>query len=369
MEWIFKNTTDKDCITGYEDVMETLKNYTHDKYASSNDFEKQSMIDTIFSIYRNKNIFPIMYFNESGIKKEIQKCIDKEVGFNHGTLDLRFNQGSALIKNLFPNLQMVQVKNTKNNSLYERFYDDHKLKRAIEFSLKFKKSVTPSEIFGSLQMIGGNPPTSFNIMKAKALYEKYVPKNGVIYDFACGFGSRMLGALSSRNNYTYVGVEPCTDTFESLNLLGKEIEKVTNRKDSFRVIKIGSEDFKVSKEYFDFAFSSPCYFSLEKYSDEESQSYNKFPTLDEWIKGFVKPTILNIYNGLKRGRYYGVNINDFNIGKKRIKYVEKWIEISKEIGFEFVEKIELGIQTRTGNGFKKDGANIKRSEGIYIFKK
>ena len=61
--------------------------------------------------------------------------------------------------------------------------------------------------------------------------------------------------------------------------------------------------------------------------------------------------------------------NDFNIGKKRIKYVEKWIEISKEIGFEFVEKIELGIQTRTGNGFKKDGANIKRSEGIYIFKK
>ena len=41
-------------------------------------------------------------------------------------------------------------------------------------------------------------------MKAKALYEKYCPENGIIYDFACGFGGRMLGALSSKKNFKYL---------------------------------------------------------------------------------------------------------------------------------------------------------------------
>ena len=33
----------------------------------------------------------------------------------------------------------------------------------------------------------------------------------------------------------------------------------------------------------DFAFSSPPYFNLEKYSDEETQCYVKFSKLNEWI--------------------------------------------------------------------------------------
>ena len=218
-------------------------------------------------------------------------------------------------------------------------------------------------------MIGGNVATNFKAMNAKALYEKYCPRNGVIYDFACGFGGRMVGALSSKNNYEYVGVEPCRETFNNLNVLGNHIHRTFGSSNKFDIYCVGSEDFGVDDEPFaDFAFSSPPYFSLERYSNEDTQCYIKYPTLEEWFDGYVKPTIQNIYNIVKSGCYYAVNIADFKIGKNDVEYVDRWIDISEEIGFEFTEQIHMKLQTRRGNGH--DDTNLRtKKEGIFVFKK
>lgn len=363
-QWNFEATEQR--MTGYETVLDKLKEYTRERYENSNEEEKERMINEVFDIYRSINVFPIIYFNEEGVKSEIKKCIDKEVVWEGKVLDIKANQGSALCKYLFPNLHKVECKGVKNNSMYDRFFDDHKLKRAIKLALSIKKSVTPSEIRTALELIGGNVATNFKIMNAKALYEKYTPKGGVIYDFSAGFGGRMLGALSSKNNYRYLAVEPCTETFENLQILGKAIEEVTGRTNIFKVLKQGSEEKVTTKENcIDFAFSSPPYFTLEKYSDEDTQCYNKFPTLEEWFEGYVKPTIENIYMLLKKGSYYAVNIADFKVGKTDIKYVDKWIEISKKCGFEFVENIPMKLSVRKGIGHEKD----EKKEGIFVFKK
>jgi len=50
----------------------------------------------------------------------------------------------------------------------------------------------------------------------------------------------MLGALSSKNNYTYIAVEPNSDTYYNLLQLGNFIENVTQRKNSFTIYKTGS---------------------------------------------------------------------------------------------------------------------------------
>lgn len=350
--------------TGYEDVLNKLKTYTKEEYIKSDDKNKSKMIEEVFNIYRSKNIYPINYYNDNGINDEIQKCINKNVNFKDNILALKFNQGQSLGRFLFPNLSKVNVKNTKNNSMYDRFYDDHKLKRAIDFCLRFKKSVTPVEVRTALEMIGGGVATNFKTMNAKALYEKYCPKNGVVYDYACGFGGRMLGALSSKNNYTYIGVEPCIETYTHLNELGLHIERNTKRSNSYKIYCMGSEDYIGQPNSVDFAFSSPPYFNLEQYSDEPTQCYNKFPTLEEWFEGYVKPTIQNTYNMLKEDSYYAVNIADFNFGKQQVNYVDKWIEISKEIGFEYIEQIHMKLQTRRGVGH--DG---EKKEGIFVFKK
>ena len=368
MCWNYKSTEDKS--SGYEDVLDVLKSFTKDKYVHSDDATKEQMIQEVFNIYRTKNIFPITYYNENGIKEEIQSCVNKKVEWDGDILNIKFNQGASLCRFMFPNLYEVECKGVKNNSPYYKFYDDHKLYRAIKFCLDHKSithPVVPTAIKDGLEMLGGNVATNFSPMKAKALYEKYCPENGIIYDYSCGFGGRMLGALTSKNNYRYIGVEPCTETYKNLNRLGKYIEETTGRSKIFKIFYQGSEDFKLKENSVDFAFSSPPYFNLEKYSNEDTQCYNKFSELLEWFDGYVRPTIENIYTMLKPNKYYAVNIADFKISNKNVEFVNEWINISLDVGFEFVKEIPMNLQTRRGKGHNDN--SFKKQEGIYLFKK
>ena len=356
--------------SGYEDVLDKLKSYTKEEYIKSTPQRQEEIIQEVFNIYRAKNIFPITYYNDEGVKTEIQSCVDKKIEWDGDVLNIKFNQGASLCRFMFPNLYEVECKGVKNNSPYHKFYDDHKLYRAIKFCLDHKSiahPVVPTAIKDGLEMLGGNVATNFSPMKAKALYEKYCPANGIIYDYSCGFGGRMLGALTSENNYKYVGVEPCVETFNNLNRLGKYIEQTTHRENIFKIFCKGSEDFKLKENAIDFAFSSPPYFNLEKYSSEDTQCYNKFPKLDKWFDGYVQPTIENIYHMLKPNRYYAVNIADFKLGNKNIEFVNRWIDISLNTGFTFVKEIPMKLQTRRGQGHNDN--TFKKQEGIYLFKK
>lgn len=354
---------------GYEDVLDKLKGYTKELYMTSDSQGKEKIINEVFEIYREKNIFPITYYNDEGIFVEIQKCIDKDVSFDGRVLNLKNNQGSSLCKFLFPNLHKVECKGARDNSMWDRFYNDHKLKRAIALSLSIKKSVTPSEIRSSLELIGGNVATNFKAMNAKALYEYYTPKGGIIYDFSCGFGGRMLGALTSKNNYMYVGCEPCEETYNGLVQLGNYIEHLSGDRNRYTILKQGSEVYSNELKDFegacDFAFSSPPYFNLERYSDEESQCYNMFPEIDDWLEGYVRPTIKNIYKVLKDNGKYAVNIADFNVGSQRIEFVNEWIRISQEEGFGLIDEISMGVNVRKGYGHDR----ATKREGIFVFEK
>ena len=79
--------------------------------------------------------------------------------------------------------------------------------------------------------------------------------------------------------------------------------------------KLGSEEFRPERESLDLCFTSPPYFDTEKYSDEETQSYKKFPTLDGWIDGFMRKTIDNCRYGLKPNGRLIINIDDTSTGK------------------------------------------------------
>ena len=366
-QWNYQSTSKQS--TGYEDILDQLKVYTKEKYLKEDEEGRKKIQEEVLALYRSKDIYPITYYNDQGIKEEIQKCINKQVSFEGSVLNLKFNQGQSLCRFVMPNLHGVAVKGANNNDMLSRFYDDHKLKRSIDFCLRFKKSVTPAEVRTAMEMIGGGFATNYKTMNAKALFERYTPKNGTIYDFASGFGGRMLGALSSKNNYTYIAVEPCEETFKNLQVLGQHIETTTGRINSYELHMVGSEEFVGEPCSVDFAFSSPPYFNLEQYSNEETQCYVKYPSLDEWIENYVKKTIENIHIMLKDDCHYAVNIADFNLGKERIEFVDKWIELSVAQGFEHVETITQKLQTRRGVGHKENGLDKDKKEGIYVFKK
>lgn len=184
----------------------------------------------------------------------------------------------------------------------------------------------------------------------------------------CGFGGRMLGCLSSKNNYRYVGTDPCTETMYHLHELGEYIEMVTGRDDSYELHCCGSEDFIGPENSIDFAFSSPPYFDLEVYSDEETQCFNKYPVLEDWLEGYVRQTIKNIYRMLKPGCVYAVNIADFTVGSsKEVAYVDEWIRISTEEGMPLYDTVYLGVTARAGS--KQQASGELKKENILIFKR
>lgn len=194
-------------------------------------------------------------------------------------------------------------------------------------------------------------------------------RNGKCYITGnCGFGGRMLGALSSKNNYRYVGTDPNTETQYHLHELAEAIETATGREDSYELHCCGSEVFRGKPNSIDFAFSSPPYFDLEVYSDEPTQCFNKFPKLEDWLEGYVRETIKNIYYMLKPGRYYAVNIADFKVGGGTvIAYVDEWIRISTEEGMPLFDTVYLGVTARAGS--KEQAAGELKKENILIFKK
>lgn len=357
------------CPTGYEEELNILINkYNNSNYILASHTAKEEMVEEVFNIYRNKNIFPINYYTDKDVHKEIIKCIKKEFDFEGSVLNHRFHQGSSLLKWMFPNSNHVFL-GSDNRTMLNKFYNDHTLRRAVKFALQYDKDCRPSKVLGGLRMIGGSTTTNFKAMHTKALCERYCPENGVVYDFSCGFGGRMLGTLSSKNNYKYIGVEPCTETYSQLLKLGEYIEEVTGREDSYEIHNIGSEDYEGVPNSVDFAFSSPPYFDLEKYSEEETQCYIKYPEIDEWFEGYVKKTIENIYNMLKDGGIYAVNIADFKTSSRETSYVDEWIKISEEIGFQFKEQLFMKIQSRGKNRHTKNGKEIERKEGIFVFVK
>ena len=71
------------------------------------------------------------------------------------------------------------------------------------------------------------------------------------------------------------------------------------RRDTFRgtYLCLGSEEATQSEEFralkgkVDLVFTSPPYFSAERYGDDEAQSSIKFDSYHNWRSGFLAPTL------------------------------------------------------------------------------
>jgi hypothetical protein len=85
----------------------------------------------------------------------------------------------------------------------------------------------------------------------------------------------------------------------------------------------------------DFAFSCPPFYALEIYSDEKTQSINKFKTYNEWLEGYIRPTIKHIYKALKVDGKFGIDISNFYYKAKKYFFVEDVIRIATEEGFKY----------------------------------
>ena len=356
-QWTYSATKAKQ--DAYEDIIDKLNPCSSEEFKQMSEEQQDALISNMIQEIRKINVFPIYYFNKEGIKKEIKAAIDKKVCFTGNVLDLSYAQGLVLLDFLFPNLHDVHAGDNNNKTIYERFYDDEILKTCLKSALKTRKICNMRTAFFAAARFLWRTATNYSPMRAKAIYEKFCPKGGVIYDYSAGFGGRMLGALSSSYDFHYIATDPNTETFHNLlNLRDYIAEVKPNIKCDLG--NEGSETFALPEASVDFAFSCPPFFTLEKYSDEETQSVNKFPVYEEWLENYVRPTIKNCISALKETGLYGVNIVNFWQGGKKYMVAEDWLRIAKEEGL-----VLQGIFPIVSKARK----NEEDQDQIYIFSK
>lgn len=288
--------------------------------------------------------------------KSLQK-FDEKTLIKDGKIDQTMH-GLSLAWTYFPHWVDVICGSSKLSPI-EYWNDDDKLKEIIRKTWNWQikhgnGSFTLNRLRQNFKIYGGNQSVSnFRPSAAKYIYNTY-GNGGVVWDMSCGWGGRMLGFLSSECK-KYIGTEPSTKTFNGLerlnndiNLAGKDVE----------LHKLGSEVFKPEKESLDLCFTSPPYFDTEKYSDEETQSYKKYPSEETWINGFLKDTISNCYYGLKVGGKMILNIANTT----KYKTIQSdTIKLSKEVGFNHIDTIYLILSSVSGKG--------EKLEPIFIFEK
>jgi SAM-dependent methyltransferase len=353
-------------FTGYESVYHQLDKF--DKPAFNRDPE--GTVSSVFDIYRSINLVPIIYYTEKGILRAIRDFKDSSYnGVKNGRINLGNNKGQPLSRFLFPNMMTAEPKGRGSNSLRDRFYDDKKLKRAIRICYEMREGnnlVYPTAVRRALELVTGENIQNFKPQNARAIAEELCPVMwGNIYDYSCGYGGRLLGIGASNMKYNYIGVEPNTETVKYLNYFNECIEEAVGVKGT--IIQNVSEEYQPSD--IDLAFSSPPYFNLEKYSDEDTQCMVRYKTLDDWFNGYVAPTIEHIYRGLNREGIFATNIADYKTyGNKEFKVVEDWIKTAERIGFKHTSTIKMMLNTRPGVGNQKL-AGREKYEGVYVFRK
>ncbi len=193
---------------------------------------------------------------------------------------------------------------------WEVFKDDVLLDKSIKKRMRNGTHINEAMMRKTFKVSGGAQSVSnFRPSVARWIYDKY-GGDGVVYDPCAGFGGRMFGAISSPRVKNYTGVEPSMKTFEGLEKMAMNLGKGTEFN-----LYLGCAEDVIPNNKMDLSFTSPPYFNTEKYSNEPTQSYIKFPTYEEWLDGFLRGLINNSVHSLKDGGYFIINIANVKSAK------------------------------------------------------
>jgi hypothetical protein len=154
---------------------------------------------------------------------------------------------------------------------------------------------------------------------AKIIYDMFESEN--ILDFSAGWGDRLAGFYASEHGKHYVGIDPRKENHpiyqEQSEFYDKHLGFFEHeRKSEFYCSPAEDFDFTQYEDYFDLVFTSPPYFSVERYSYDDTQSWVRYKDINDWNKDFLQKTLGNLWDSVKVGGYLLVNISDVYTNSK-----------------------------------------------------
>jgi hypothetical protein len=310
---------------------------------------KQKFAQKVFDYYRAKG-FPLYNLTEEERRKEYDKLLnyvmEKGDTVIVGDQIRQTMHGLALAWSYMHHSWGVKVGTMLTP--FEIYADDDLFMKAIRRRMERGDYISDSGMRKALRSFSGAQSVSnFRPTAAAAIYQKYAGEDAVVWDMSCGYGGRLLGALVSKNVRTYIGTDPASDTMRGLLEIATDFAVGSNTFVELRMQ--GSEITFLEPESIDLAFTSPPYFDTEKYSDEDTQSYMKFKSVEAWNEGFLRSTIRNAFVALKHGKYMILNVADVRSHRNLVADTKR---IALEEGFIFREELRLLLSSITKGGYK-----------------
>lgn len=354
----------------YDELLEVNNIKLTKQYIQSLTKEQRlELIEPIFKILRESG-FVYPDWDEEYLRSEYERLCDVKLDID--CLELYNNSSIAtdVCKYFCKNFYLSTEKGKKN--IIDVFNDDDLLKRTIKNRLGIdwidadERGPGINEAFHlTYKMLCFQGPRSQRLVPAISMFkpeiakyvcERYSQPGDVVGDYSCGWGGRMLGAMSCGRKY--IGTDPLTAQPELQNMA----DFFGFSKENCKLIKSGSEDYRGEENSVDLYWSSPPYVNEKKnkktevqewYSDDYSQAYAKGN--EYFFNIYWKQTLENVKFMLKPGKYFGLNITEKH---------EKMISMAKEY---FGEPIEI-IRLRTIRSHLSKTAGIEKFEPIFMFK-
>jgi hypothetical protein len=309
--------------------------------------------------------FPAYSFTPQEKREKLLRLLQGDYGdvIEDGVIRQRMD-GLSLASSYFPHMWSIRC----GDKLTPMEVYTHHLGDALKRRKALGSSKTKSDLRKALRCYSGAQGCSnFQPIAALALYNRYLPdEGGTVWDMSSGFGGRLLGSLGCEKVLRYIGCDPSSLTHQGLNAMKAELIPMMHamgyRTPDVQLNHIGSEDFRPKPGSLDLAMTSPPYGSHEKYSDEPTQSYIRFPTNERWINEFMRRTLHNCRVGLKPNGWLVVNIADC---ESYSRLTSDFLLVAKELGFTLVETLQLSLSKMVGT----DKTQSHKYEPVFSFKK
>jgi len=204
--------------------------------------------------------------------------------------------------------------------------------------------------------------SQFNPLVAKSIYTKYNSKD--VLDFSSGWGDRLCGFYATPTTESYIGIDPNTKVYNNY-FKQADFYKTLTKEKKVTLYNSPAEDVKLDANIVDTVFTSPPYFNTEKYSNEETQSYKRYKTTDNWLNGFMIPTLDMCWKALKEGGHLIINISDSAQGGVQKRVCDSMNDYIKSLGGTYLDGLGMRMAKRPNSLYHKDEeGNVK--EGVFI---
>jgi predicted RNA methylase len=254
----------------------------------------------------SKNIKPITL--DEAIKDFNKlRLISKNFAKNSSNISSRCRTGNNVV-DYFTFTERLNTKGKYDVNFFEFLVniDEFKKKKFIANMLKYYEDVknknNTKNNYVVLKEVYNICISAINIFRplvAIEIYAKYKPTS--VLDFTCGWGGRLVGACAL-NIPNYIGIDINTNLINPYLEMKSFFKNISET--NVDIFFENAANFDYSSITYDMVLTSPPYFFLEKYSNNENYSSKV-----EMKNNFYIPVILNTYKYLQQGGYYCLNIN------------------------------------------------------------